>query len=163
MVETQTKSDTPTGQITPAQQKIARKEHAAPTLGHKIDNVTFGFMIAVAIFYDVLSFIPGINLISEIFGIGTFALWWYFSGIGLINTKKIVTWATSGFVELIPAVSALPSFTAGVIITVLLTRAEEKTGVSLTPGSASINPKNVLPFRNKNTDDAPPKRNQNVA
>lgn len=104
----------------------------AQKIEYRIDNKTVWLMIAVAIFFDIISLIPVANVAAVIFGGGTFGLWFYFKGLGLVSPKKIAVWGSNLLAESFLAVSTVwPGFMVGVIIMIIISRTEDKTGLSL--------------------------------
>lgn len=98
---------------------------------HKISGVEFGFMLGVAALFDAVSVVPVLNFASLVVGGGTFALWFYSKGMGLISPKKLAVWVAGGLIEAIPAISVFPSFIVGVIIMFSISRAEDVTGITI--------------------------------
>lgn len=96
----------------------------------RIDTTTAVFMVIVAVFFDLISIIPGLNIVSLIFGNGILGFWLFTKGVGLMSGKKIATWGIETLVEAIPALSAFPSITIGVIVIVAITRTEDATGIN---------------------------------
>lgn len=91
----------------------------------KIDNTTASLMIGTALFFDVLSVIPIVNFFSSFFAFMTFSVWFMIKGVGLINPKKLATPVISVIIELIPAVSAIPSITLTILVTISIIKKEE--------------------------------------
>jgi len=98
----------------------------------KIDNTTASLMVATAVFFDVLSIVPVLNWFSTFFAFMTFGVWFMIKGVGLISPKKIAAPIISVIIELIPAISAIPSITLMIIVTISVIKAEEK---GLSPGA----------------------------
>jgi hypothetical protein len=99
---------------------------------HKISVSMFIAMLVVAAILDLISLIPGINIIVLGIGGAIFALWWWKLGLGLINPKKVVTYALGGVIEFIPIVSMLPGILFMAISMFVITRAEDATGINVT-------------------------------
>lgn len=108
------------------------------------------FMLGVAIFYDVLSavsLIPVIGWIAAwavwIFAFGTFWLWFMMNGInifGFRNPKRLFGSLLASFIELLPEIAVIPSWT---LLVLWLTRVEKVVDkvIEKVPGG-----KNVLKF-----------------
>lgn len=89
-------------------------------------------MIATAVVFDIISIIPVVGEAIGIVGSAVvFGIWFLTLGIPLLSTKKLVTTFVGYLGEAIPAVSALPFITVGVILIIGMTRLEDKTGISV--------------------------------
>ena len=100
----------------------------------RINNITAGFMIAVAIVFDLISIIPFINILVDIVAWLVFGFWFALLGVGFINPRRFAVMATSFIVGAIPVVSTLPELTVAIIVTILMVKSEDKLGIKL-PGS----------------------------
>jgi hypothetical protein len=98
---------------------------------YRIDKQTAISMVVVAILFDLISIVPGLNVVSLVLGNLTFGLWFKMKGVGLIGKKKIATWGGEGIIEAIPALSALPGITVGVILMLVITRTEDATVITV--------------------------------
>lgn len=99
----------------------------------KISNTTFGLMIVVAVFVDLiqllLNLIPvigwiiiwGVNILAWM----TFYVWFKTKGVSLSKPTRILGFLGSFFIELIPIINVLPASTLMVVLTVSSSRAEE--------------------------------------
>ncbi len=97
----------------------------------KISNLVAVILVFLAIIADLLSLIPFVGtVIGPIFW---FAMGLYFwnIGMGIINGKRLATGAISIIGEIIPIIQSLPTITVGIIAIIIMTRIEEKTGVSV--------------------------------
>lgn len=82
---------------------------------------------------DLLHFIPYIGNLSaiiattlmDVWAFLTLYVWFKLHGVSFANPKRGLTMAGTVLVEVIPALNALPAWTAAVVIIVLTTRAEE--------------------------------------
>ena len=92
----------------------------------RIDNITAGLMIAVAVVLDLISLIPFVNLISGLAATLIFGLWFFFRGVGFVNPRRIATWAAGLIVEAIPFLSILPGLTIAVTATIVMIKLEDK-------------------------------------
>ncbi len=109
----------------------------------RINNVTAIFMIAVALLYDAvqafLDFILiglAINWILDIWAWLTFFIWFKLKGVSFTNPKRAVSLNGGFILELIPAVNALPIWTAAVIILIITVKTEDKLA-SISPAAAN--------------------------
>ena len=100
---------------------------------YHIPNTTWALMFAVAILYDLASFIPVVNIV--IVPVAWLHFWFWFKlhgvSIGFTNPKRLVTAGATSVIEFIPAASALPTWIAFVGAQLLFTKLEEKTGIAL--------------------------------
>ncbi len=87
---------------------------------------TIALMSGVALLFDVISAIPLIgNLLGILAGL-TFYLWFKKYGIHFNTPTRAITMIVTFIIEALPVVSALPAWTALVLITILSHKAEEK-------------------------------------
>ena len=100
----------------------------------RIDNVTAGLMITVAVIFDILSLIPLLNILVDIIAWLIFGLWFTLRGISFLNPRRFATFAVSFIVGLIPILSILPELTLAIIATILMVKSEDRLGIKL-PGS----------------------------
>lgn len=104
----------------------------------QMDVVQLTLMIIVALLLDLASIIPGINFVSVLVAIFVFGIWFYVLGMGIINPVKLAGPFVSAVIEVIPAISIIPSITLSIIITYFLIKAENKTGIKasmISPGA----------------------------
>ncbi len=99
----------------------------------RIDNITAGFMIAVAIIFDLLSLIPFVNIVVDVAAVLLYGIWFAIKGVGFINPRRFATMMVTVIIEAIPAISFLPGFTIAIIVTILMIKSEDRLGISL-PG-----------------------------
>lgn len=99
----------------------------------RISNGTAVAMVLVALVLDVISLIPVAgSLISAVFGMGIFGLWFYFLGVPLISPKKIASWGLNAIAEAFPAIGSVwIGVTVGVILMIAITRTEDATGLQI--------------------------------
>jgi hypothetical protein len=91
----------------------------------------------VALFIDILQAILtlyaiGVALAPVITVGATFLFWLWFNILGvsfITNPKRLATFAIESVGELIPVLGALPLWTVGTIITIVITRSEDKGGI----------------------------------
>ncbi len=99
---------------------------------HKIGMVAIVLLVVFAIVCDLIGLIPiAKDFTATIFwGIASFFFWT--RGMGLFNGRKLATMAISWVSGMIPLVQEIPvELLAGIIAIIIITRVEEKTGVSL--------------------------------
>ena len=105
-------------------------EEDQPKKTHKISNTSFGFILALAIIGDGVSFLLGLIIVDGGILNSTFAflmnmsiwLWSAFNGMGY---KGAMTGGISTVIEIVPIVGSLPTFTAAVIAIFLMSRVKE--------------------------------------
>ena len=99
----------------------------------RIGNIASAVLIIAALIADLFSLIPFVgDFVGPIFWIGASVYFWK-SGLGLVNGRRLATSVISMVAELIPGVQEFPTIVAGMIIIVAMTRVEDKTGISLNP------------------------------
>ena len=94
-------------------------------------------MIIVALSIDIFNAILNIAAIGEVLSsiispIATFAfvIWFWMLGVSFMkNPKKLAAMGGQAIVGLIPIINTLPELTLGVLITIILTRSEDKGGL----------------------------------
>lgn len=113
----------------------------------EIPSGTKWFMLATAIFFDVLSLVTLIPVVGWIiawivwfFAFSTFWLWFMMNGInifGFRNPKRLIASVLASFVEVVPEIGFLPSWT---ILILWLTRAEKLVNkvVNQVPGASNV-------------------------
>ncbi len=117
----------------------------------RIPNDVFMNMIKVAVVLDIIGAIPALNVIVTACAAILFNIWWWKRGLGLISGKKIAQRFIPIVLEFIPFVSILPSIVTMVIVVFAVSRAEEKSGISLTgkkPGSVLVPKRQSFVARN---------------
>ena len=83
-------------------------------------------MLLVALIFDLLSLIPILNFVVWVFACLTFWFWFKMKGISLITDKKrLLTVGGVSLIEIIPAISMLPSWIALVLIIYFINKAEK--------------------------------------
>lgn len=117
----------------------------------EVSKITMWAMIAVALFFDGIQiltsyiyFIPFVGFFLEwaiasgvsIFAFLTFFLWFHLAGIKF-NAKIASTTAGAFFIELIPLLSALPTWTLSVIMVFLLSKTKKIVG-AISPEAGQI-------------------------
>lgn len=95
---------------------------------HKIGMFSSIAMIVVALFFDLLSLIPFLNIIIALVAWCIFFLWFFLMGTSFDKHPETLAIAGGCFVfGLIPFFSALPEITAGIVANLLIIRIREKT------------------------------------
>ena len=110
-------------------------EEKKPTK-NRLGNSEAILLVCFAIVCDLLSLIPGINVIVVIISQGLIALFFSMHGVSVLSKKRGVTYAAASIVEFIPVISIIPALTLEVLIMVAITRAEDKAGIKI-PGSGA--------------------------
>jgi hypothetical protein len=116
-----------------------------PEKEHKMSYEAFFFMGVFAVICDLIGMIPfANNVVDTIFWLIASA-YFYFAGLGIFNGKKLAVMLSSWIIGMVPFLGNLPiELTAGIIALFIMTRLEEKTGISI---SSAINPsKKALPL-----------------
>ena len=105
---------------------------SAGTKKHKIGNIAAAILVLTAIIADLISLIPlGGDIVGPIFWVCVSFYFWK-SGLGLINSRRLATSAISLVAELIPGIQELPAILLGIVVIIAMTRFEDKTGISVT-------------------------------
>jgi hypothetical protein len=79
-------------------------------------------LILVAIFFDVLSFVPFIAEASAVMGQFTLACLFYFAGINIFKDRPAILYAVATLIELIPYVGLLPMFVVETLLIIAISR-----------------------------------------
>lgn len=87
-----------------------------------------------ALVFDLFSLIPFVNFIVVIIGQALLTFFFYLHGVSMFTKKKAVTVGTATVIEAIPFLSIIPALTAQTLIVIFMTRAEDKTGISIPTG-----------------------------
>jgi hypothetical protein len=77
---------------------------------HKMSKRYVAGLIIVAAFFDLLSLIPGLNVITTVAGQIVMAGLFRIGGVNVFKDKKAVTYALATLVEIFPQTSFLPLF-----------------------------------------------------
>ncbi len=98
---------------------------------HRIGNIGATVLIVSAIIADLITLIPlAGDIVGPLFFILSSIYFWKI-GLGFATGRRFSTNLGAMIGELIPAVQELPLIAIGAIAIVIMTRAEEKTGVSM--------------------------------
>lgn len=99
----------------------------------RIGLIAIVILVVAALIADLLSLIPFVgDIVGPLFWIGASIYFWQ-SGLGLVNGRRLATSIISMVAEMIPAIQELPLILAGIIAIIVMVRIEDKTGISLTP------------------------------
>lgn len=98
---------------------------------YRISNLNVFFLISIAIVIDLITLIPFVGTFIAIPAGFGFGLYFYFKGLGILNTKRLTSQVVGMIGELIPAIQALPCFTLGIALAIYFSRIEDKTGINL--------------------------------
>ena len=99
-------------------------------------------LVISALIADLLGIIPFVQYISApIFWIIASIYFWS-KGMGLLNGKKLASASVSWLISVIPALQMIPlEIVGGIIAIIIITRIEDRTGISLLkPLSKGIRP-----------------------
>ena len=83
-----------------------------------IDSI---ILVTIALFFDLLSIIPFLNIITSAISTFSFQVYFYLKGV-----KKAQYSLIGNLVEFIPILSILPAVTLGVVVTIVIDRNREK-------------------------------------
>lgn len=94
------------------------------TVNYRITFAEFFAMLFFAIFFDLLSVIPGIGIVGQIM----FGAYFYINGVKVLSWKggKFAVSGVSAFVEALPVLSAFPTVITFVGVHTFVSRAEDK-------------------------------------
>lgn len=96
-----------------------------------MDIVQLVLMLIVGIILDIASIVPVLNFFTDFVAIIVFGIWFYVLGMGIVNARKLAGPIVAMIIEAVPAASIIPSITLSIIITYILIRIENKTGVNV--------------------------------
>lgn len=86
----------------------------------KIGLLNAGAMTVVAVLFDILSFIPYLNILTGILAWTIFTIWFFILGFGFINIRRFGIMLASLATEVTPFASMLPTLTVGVVAMILM-------------------------------------------
>lgn len=89
-------------------------------------------MLGAAGVLDLVSTIPFLNIVVSFFATMTFGLWFYNLDFGLVNFRRLVAPIIAIIIEIVPALSILPAIFFAVLINIILSWIEDKTGIGVT-------------------------------
>jgi hypothetical protein len=128
-------------------------------INYRISGGMFAILALLAGLADLLTLIPFVGTaVGPIFWVLATIYFWKV-GLGLVNGRRLATTIISIVAELVPAVQAFPTILAGTIAVVIMTRIEDRTGISLTPAKkvGVTPPRNVRVPVNKTPGVRPPR------
>jgi hypothetical protein len=100
---------------------------------YRISTSASFLLIVTALIFDVLTLIPIVgDFLGPLFWILASVYFWKI-GMGLVNGRKLAVTIISLVIELIPVAQELPAIVLGIIVIIVMTRVEDKTGISLNP------------------------------
>ncbi|MEK7120914.1 MAG: hypothetical protein AAB840_02380 [Patescibacteria group bacterium] len=137
-------SDADTDAYVPTRAEIAKfkktEKKEEKKARHRISNTTVVLLVGVALSVDLVEFVSewlGIGLILSplisIYAGLTFWFWLNLKGVNFIGSpKRFITGSVTFLAEIIPGLDAIGGFlwTVGMIILVIIVRAEDETGLS---------------------------------
>lgn len=102
----------------------------------RINAMTGAALITVAVFFDLINWIPVLNYIASFTEAIVFGFWFWKLGVGWKNPRVFASGAVGLLVSAIPALSALPETLLSVAVIIGLITAEDKLGIKIpTPGN----------------------------
>jgi hypothetical protein len=100
---------------------------------YRLANVAILGIMSLAGLADLITFIPiAGDIIGPIFWVGASVYFWK-SGLGMINPRRLATSLLSFVAELIPIVQEFPTIIVGTAAIIIMSRIEDRTGLSLNP------------------------------
>ncbi len=113
-----------------------------PKKKYRIGGFAVVILFIIALFFDLISFIPFVGDIFWVF----MSYYLYKTGHGLLNLRRLVPIMVSFITESIPFLSSLPSIMAATISIIMLSRIEDKTGISITSHTNIAKPQIQVPL-----------------
>lgn len=100
-------------------------------INYRITLTEFFAMLFFAIFFDLLSLVPGVGVLGQIM----FGAYFYINGVKVLSWKggKFAVSGVSALVEAAPVLSAFPTVIAFVGVHTFVSRAEDKIKSMATP------------------------------
>lgn len=89
----------------------------------RISNGFIIVLILFAIIFDVLSFVPILNVVVVAAGQFVMACLFYLAGVNIFKNKPAVLYILTTIVEFIPAAASLPFFLVETLAIIALSRA----------------------------------------
>jgi hypothetical protein len=106
-----------------------KKERIKIWMGAALVTVALG----IDGFQAILNLLVIGEFLSPVISVGAdllFIIWFWMLGLGFIKSpKKFATMGLVALIGLIPALDTLPELTLGILVIVLMTRAEDKGGI----------------------------------
>lgn len=79
-------------------------------------------LLAIAVVFDLLSFVPGVGKVTALFGQAILAGLFYFSGVNVLRDRPAALYAIATLAEIVPYVSLLPVFVTQTVVIIALSR-----------------------------------------
>lgn len=98
---------------------------------HRMGVGALILLTIIAIICDTIGLIPGVEDIAGTIFWGIAAIYFWASGMGVFNGRRLATMLVSWIIGLIPILQWLPQLSVGIIAIFLMLRAEEKTGLPI--------------------------------
>lgn len=98
------------------------------------------FLPMAALFFDLLSLIPFLNVIVAPIAWITVTLWLYLEGVSPLSGRRLATIGVSFIVGLIPILSMLPEITLAVVAIILMVKLEDRVTKAV-PGLGAVSGK----------------------
>lgn len=96
----------------------------------RVNDTNMFLMIGVAVLLDLIGLIPVVGgYAAEILGALTFILWFLILSLPLMSPKTVANWALNLIVGESVTAGVWPGFTIGIILTIVMARFEDKTGL----------------------------------
>ena len=111
----------------------------------RISNTTASILLTVAIFFDVLSLVPFLDIAIDFIAWLVFFLWFYHLGVGLTSPKKLAAPVISFFIEIIPGLSILPSISLAVAASIGIITLEDYRNKETAQSIENTNTASVSP------------------
>ncbi len=96
-----------------------------------IGNKAAVLLIVSAVIADLLTLIPLVGVLAGPIYWILINIYFLKAGFGLMSGKRLATSGISAVAEIVPVIQELPTITVGMIIIIITTRLQEKTGISL--------------------------------
>lgn len=87
-----------------------------------INNTWAVILVAVAIVFDALSFVPVIDGASVVVGQFILACIFYFAGVNIFKDRPAILYAVATLVELVPYAGMLPMFVIETLLIISISR-----------------------------------------
>lgn len=102
-------------------------------VNYRISILASVLLVVLAGIFDILSLIPFVgDFIGPLFWIIASIYFWKI-GMGLMNGRKLAVTLVSMAAEMVPVVQELPALMVGITVIIVMTRIEDKTGLTLNP------------------------------
>ncbi len=117
-----------------------KKEKKAKSKEPRIGAAEIAVLLFFAVFMDILSLIPIANDVVDIVAQSLIAVFFFVNGVNIFTGgyKKLVPYIVGWIVEAIPVVSVFPTITIETIIIIIISRIEDRTGISSSSASEKL-------------------------